>query len=190
MGKNNASGHLSGMRDSTAERCLLAIRTSWGLCGVGFVGELVGRLWLPGGNEKKLAAEMSDWAGGGAGGKKDPSPGHAHLAEAIARYFEGNRVSFRNTQVALPAFSVFGRMVLDWLSGVEWGKTVTYKEIAESVGHPGAARAIGLIMSKNPVPLIIPCHRVIKSGGGLGGFSGPGGVKMKRKMLELEGCMK
>jgi len=78
-------------------------------------------------------------------------------------------------------------MVLEWLCGVEWGTTVTYKDIASSIGRPGSARAIGLIMSKNPIPLIIPCHRVIRSDGGLGGFSGQGGVEMKKKMLALEG---
>lgn len=81
-------------------------------------------------------------------------------------------------------------MVLEGLRKVEWGRTVTYKDIASSMGRPGSARAIGMVMSKNPIPLIIPCHRVIRSGGGLGGFSGPGGVDMKKRMLRLEGSGK
>ena len=170
----------------TAARSLLSVKTRIGLCGVGFIGGHVGRLWLPGGNEKSLQAEMGDWVAVGPSGRKDADSANPTLADAISRYFEGSRVSFKDVQVALPGFSGFARMVLEWLYMVEWGTTVTYKDIASSVGHPGAARAIGLIMSKNPIPLIIPCHRVIRSDGGLGGFSGPGGVKMKKKMLALE----
>lgn len=187
---NDSSGPHSGIPDLTATRSLLSVKTRLGLCGVGFIGGRVGRLWLPGWNEKKLQTEIVGWAGGSLGARKDADSAHSPLARAISRYFEGSRVSFKNVQVALPGFSGFGRMVLEWLCGAEWGTTVTYKDIASSVGHPGAARAIGVIMSKNPIPLIIPCHRVIRSDGGLGGFSGPGGVEMKKKMLALEGSGK
>jgi O-6-methylguanine DNA methyltransferase len=131
---------------------------------------------------------MGGWAGGSLGGRKNAVAAYSQLVDAISGYFEGSRVSFKNVQVALPGFSGFARMVLEWLCAVEWGTTATYKDIASSIGRPGAARAIGLIMSKNPIPLIIPCHRVIRSDGGLGGFSGQGGVEMKKKMLALEGC--
>lgn len=126
---------------------------------------------------------MREWADGFPPGRDDTSL----LANKIYRYFEGERVGFKDVKVTLSGFSDFARMVLEGLRAVEWGRTVTYKDIALSLGRPGSARAIGMIMSKNPIPLIIPCHRVIRIGGGLGGFSGAGGVEMKKKMLAFEG---
>lgn len=143
----------------------------------------MGRLWLPGGNEDRLISAMEEWVDGPPGGGDDKRL----LADKISRYFEGERVGFKDVKVTLPGLSGFASAVLERLRGVEWGRTVTYKDIASFMGRPGAARAIGVIMSKNPIPLIIPCHRVIRVGGGLGGFSGAGGVGMKKQMLELEG---
>ena len=71
---------------------------------------------------------------------------------------------------------------------VGWGQTTTYGALAKEVGvGPEAARDVGQAMAKNPVPLIIPCHRVLAAGGKLGGFSAPGGSATKQRMLELEG---
>lgn len=190
MARNDSGWPRCGIPELTATRSLLSVKTRLGLCGVGFIGGRVGKVWLPGGNGKSLQTQMGGWAGGSLDGRKDVGAEHSQLASAIAGYFEGGRVSFKNVQVSLPGFSSFAHMVLEWLCKVEWGTTVTYKDIATSIGRPGAARAIGLIMSKNPIPLIIPCHRVIRSDGGLGGFSGQGGVEMKQKMLALEGCGK
>ena len=67
------------------------------------------------------------------------------------------------------------------------GKTKTYKEIAIKIGHPNSARAVANACGRNPYPLIIPCHRVIRSDGSLGGYSGKGGVKTKRFLLKKEG---
>jgi methylated-DNA-[protein]-cysteine S-methyltransferase len=66
------------------------------------------------------------------------------------------------------------------------GKVMTYKQLAAAIGHPGAARAVGTALSKNPFAPVVPCHRVISSDGSMGGYSGPGGVKRKRQLLEQE----
>ena len=66
------------------------------------------------------------------------------------------------------------------------GKTKTYKEIAIKIGHPNSARAVANACGKNPYPIIIPCHRVICSNGKLGGYSGPGGISEKRRLLKNE----
>ena len=72
------------------------------------------------------------------------------------------------------------------LNKISSGETKTYKEIAELIGYPKAARAVANACGKNPYPITIPCHRVIRSDGGLGGYSGEGGVEKKRLLLENE----
>jgi methylated-DNA-[protein]-cysteine S-methyltransferase len=74
------------------------------------------------------------------------------------------------------------------LRTVPFGRTTTYGELAEQAGHPGAARAVGVAMARNPWPIVVPCHRVLAKHGMLGGFSAPGGVLTKRRLLELEGA--
>lgn len=75
-----------------------------------------------------------------------------------------------------------------WLAcaAIPRGKTMTYGGIARKIGAPGSARAVGQALSKNPFAPVVPCHRVIRSDGGMGGYSGPGGVKAKRRMLAEE----
>ncbi|RME23672.1 MAG: methylated-DNA--[protein]-cysteine S-methyltransferase [Deltaproteobacteria bacterium] len=81
--------------------------------------------------------------------------------------------------------SPFARKVLGVLAGVPYGQVVTYGRLAEMAGRAGAARAVGMVMSKNPLPIVWPCHRVV-SASGLGGFSA--GLSVKRRLLELEGA--
>lgn len=83
----------------------------------------------------------------------------------------------------------FHRKVYQALCKVPPGKVVTYAELAKRAGSPGAARAVGTAMAKNPFPIIIPCHRVVAGNGKLGGYSGRGGVATKRKLLQLEGIV-
>ncbi len=93
-----------------------------------------------------------------------------------------------NIEMALD-FSVctpFEIRVYQTLSQVESGRVVTYRELARMCGNPRAVRAVARALAKNPFPLVIPCHRVIRSNGGLGGFSAPGGVRLKKKLLEME----
>ncbi len=78
----------------------------------------------------------------------------------------------------------FQKKVWKALTQIPYGETRSYKEIARAIGHPNAFRAVGRANSKNPIPLIIPCHRVIKSKGGLGGFGH--GIKVKKRLLEFE----
>jgi methylated-DNA-[protein]-cysteine S-methyltransferase len=80
----------------------------------------------------------------------------------------------------------FQRQVLRIVQTIPPGQTWSYADVARAAGKPGAARAVGQVMARNPVPLFVPCHRVVASGGGLGGFSAPGGLNTKRELLELE----
>lgn len=83
-----------------------------------------------------------------------------------------------------PNFPSFAKKVLDETANIPFGSTLSYKEVAENIGHPGAARAIGNALNKNPFPLFIPCHRVIGSKGKLGGFGC--GPRLKMALLNFE----
>lgn len=82
---------------------------------------------------------------------------------------------------------MFQIKVWNELKKIPYGEVRTYKQIAESIGHPKSSRAVANACARNPNPPIIPCHRVIRSNGSLGGYSGVGGVESKRKLLNKEG---
>jgi methylated-DNA-[protein]-cysteine S-methyltransferase len=106
--------------------------------------------------------------------------------EQITAYFEGACINFRDIPVVLDGLGLFARWVLTACRDIEFGQTVSYGRLAEMAGKPSAAKAVGGVLAKNPLPLIIPCHRVICANGGLGGFSAAGGVRLKNRLLELE----
>jgi len=109
------------------------------------------------------------------------------LQEQITAYFEGAYINFsRNVPLVLDGFSSFGISVLTACRAIEFGQTISYSGLAKKSGRPNAYRAVGSTLAKNPLPLLIPCHRIIRSDGKLGGFSAPGGITLKKKMLEFE----
>jgi methylated-DNA-[protein]-cysteine S-methyltransferase len=80
----------------------------------------------------------------------------------------------------------FQKRVLAAIAEIPRGETRTYKQVAEMIGHPNAYRAVGTALRKNPIPITLPCHRVVKSDGDIGNYSGRGGRKTKRRLLEEE----
>ena len=106
-------------------------------------------------------------------------------AAQLAEYFLGFEVCF-GAPLDLRPLSPFARKVLGALARVPYGQTTTYGELARRVGVAKGARAVGSCLARNPLGLIIPCHRVLSSTGGLGGFSAPGGVTLKKRLLSLE----
>jgi len=107
------------------------------------------------------------------------------LIERLQRYADGESSDFDDISIDLTGRTLFQRKVLEACRAIPWGSTRTYGELALEAGYPGAARAVGSVMSKNRIPLIIPCHRVLAANG-LGGFSAPRGVSLKRRLLALE----
>jgi methylated-DNA-[protein]-cysteine S-methyltransferase len=105
-------------------------------------------------------------------------------AQTIA-YFEGRPAKF-DTPLALDGLSPFVRKVLTACRKIPSGKTVSYSQLARIIGKAGASRAVGNALAKNPIPLIIPCHRVIRHDGSLGNFSAIGGTILKKRLLTLE----
>ncbi len=115
---------------------------------------------------------------------RDAHPPQA-LRQGLRRFFES--LSGFAGPVDLSMVGPFERMVLEQLRRIPKGQVRTYRDIAREIGHPGAVRAVGNACAKNPVPLIVPCHRVVRSDGGLGGYSLRGGTSLKRRLLESEG---
>lgn len=119
-----------------------------------------------------------------------PPPRVAAVIDAVIRYFDGERIDFGSIPVDLGAQEPFFDQVYALVRGLEWGETTTYGAIAKALGAgPEYARDVGQAMANNPVPLIVPCHRVTGAGGKIGGFSAPGGSMSKARMLELEGVV-
>lgn len=103
----------------------------------------------------------------------------------LLEYFEGKRTSFDHLELLYPKGTSFQKSVWQALLKIPYGKTRSYKEIAKAIGKPGATQPVGTAIGKNPILVIIPCHRVIKTDGSIGGFAY--GSQIKRRLLEIEG---
>ncbi len=103
----------------------------------------------------------------------------------VREYFAGRLKKF-DVKLDLSALKPFQRRVLDRCARIDYGRTKTYGQLAREIDRPAAARAVGGALGRNPVPLVIPCHRVVAGDGSLGGFSAEQGVKLKRRLLDLE----
>ncbi|MBM3579053.1 MAG: methylated-DNA--[protein]-cysteine S-methyltransferase [Alphaproteobacteria bacterium] len=159
-------------------------RTAIGPCGIAWSEEGVTCFQLPERDDAALTRRMAKadrWSGA------LPSP----IAQAISdleRYFRGEKVDFSTLRLDLRACSPFHKAVYDGTRAIGWGAVATYGEIARGVGSPGAARAVGHALSRNPIAIIIPCHRILAAGGKIGGFSAHGGTSAKARLLEIEGA--
>jgi methylated-DNA-[protein]-cysteine S-methyltransferase len=114
-----------------------------------------------------------------------PRKGHAPplLIKELREYFEKGREEFTQ-RTSFATGTEFDRKVWLTLKEIPYGETRTYKWLAEKIGKPNAFRAVGQSLSRNPIPVLLPCHRIIESDGSLGGYSG--GVDIKRRLLEIE----
>lgn len=119
--------------------------------------------------------------GRGEGGPAPPIL--RRLKSELTEYFDGRRRKF-GLPLDLGGLSDFARAVLRECAGIPYGRTATYSGLAKAVGKPKAARAVGRVMARNPVPFLIPCHRVIGADGSLTGFGG--GIGLKKRLLEFE----
>lgn len=112
--------------------------------------------------------------------------GNVLLAGRLQAYAAGFADDFRDVAVTIDALSAFQRRVLEECRRIPRGQTISYGELAVRAGFPRASRAVGTCLARNPLPLIIPCHRVVLSCGNLGLYSACGGPSMKRRLLQLE----
>lgn len=124
-------------------------------------------------------------------GAHQPSTPPAQIVAIINRirkHLAGEGQDFRDITLDLDGMGPFAQRVYEAARGIPTGQTATYGELAKAVNQPGAARGVGQALGKNPIPLIIPCHRVLAAGGKPGGFSAHGGQATKVRMLAIEGA--
>jgi methylated-DNA-[protein]-cysteine S-methyltransferase len=120
----------------------------------------------------------------------DPPPAIAAVIADAIRYFAGEPVDFDAVAIDLGEQEPFFARVYDRVRAISRGETMTYGAVARELGAgPEAARAVGQAMARNPIPLIVPCHRVLAAGSRVHGFSAPGGALAKVRMLEIEGVL-
>jgi methylated-DNA-[protein]-cysteine S-methyltransferase len=117
-----------------------------------------------------------------------PPANIAQIIERVCQHLRGEIQDFRGVTVDLDATPPFARQVYEVAREILAGQTRTYGDLAKTLGQPHAAQAVGQALGSNPIPLIIPCHRVLAAAGKLGGFSAPGGRATKERLLEIEGA--
>jgi len=161
--------------------------TAIGTCGVAWNARGLCGVQLP--EKDRAATERRLAKKSGSLGPVDPLPHIAALIADIRHYLDGEKIDFSAVAVDLDGLDGLRRRIYEALRRIGFGRTVTYGELANSLGAAGweAARDVGEAMGKNPMPIVIPCHRVLAAGGKLGGFSAYGGTVTKQKLLALEG---
>jgi methylated-DNA-[protein]-cysteine S-methyltransferase len=149
---------------------VLRFETAIGTCGVSWSDAGLTRVAILGGSDS---------------GALPP----AFVREAVAgivALLEGEARDLREVPLDFSGVEAFAARVYEAARRVDPGSVCTYGELARAVGSPGGAQAVGRAMGSNPFPIVVPCHRVLSSTGALHGFSAPGGVATKRRMLEIE----
>jgi O-6-methylguanine DNA methyltransferase len=130
------------------------------------------------------ALQAQKLLGEGTNQTQQPSKRLSDLTERLKAYFNGERVEFHE-RLDLTEATPFQKQVWEQTMLISYGQTKSYQWVAGQIGKPGAPRAVGQALGCNPIPIIVPCHRVLATSGGLCGFAG--GLDMKEKLLKLEG---
>jgi methylated-DNA-[protein]-cysteine S-methyltransferase len=159
--------------------------TALGTCGIAWSERGVTRFQLPEANRSMTERRLKGRAPSASAA--EPPPSIQQAIDAVRRYAAGERIDFSSVALDLRGLEPFNRTVCETARAVGWGETTTYGALAERAGVPGEARDVGQAMGHNPVPLIVPCHRVLAAGNKVGGFSAYGGTATKERMLALEG---
>jgi methylated-DNA-[protein]-cysteine S-methyltransferase len=157
--------------------------TALGTCGVAWSERGLTRLLLPEADAGRTEMRLRSCATGPA----DPSPAVRDVIADIQRFMRGERIDFAAVAIDLGAASAFDLAVWTAARMIGWSETTTYGELARRCGAPAAAREVGRALGRNPLPIIVPCHRILAAGRKIGGFSAPGGTDTKERLLALEG---
>jgi len=163
--------------------------TAFGFAAIAWEGHAIMCTSLPSPTEAAAARYIASKRG--AHPFPSPAPSSVPLwvqaiVANIQKHFRGDLQHFDDVPIHLASAPPFHQKVYEVTRAIPLGETATYGEIARRAGSPHAARAIGQAMAKNPIPLIIPCHRVMGASNKLTGFTAPGGIATKERMLQLE----
>jgi methylated-DNA-[protein]-cysteine S-methyltransferase len=160
--------------------------TAHGRVAIGWNARGVTSFRLPGSSAEEARRSLLRRLPGAV--EADPPERVAALVQSIRRYFAGEQIDFSDVPLDLGRQEPLFERIYDLVRRLGWGETTTYGAIAKALGEgPEVARDVGQAMARNPIPLIVPCHRVLAAGGRIGGFSAPGGSDAKARMLALEG---
>lgn len=166
----------------------LVFETVLGFVAVAWSETGLTRLALPEASREAAERHAAKWTGGKADATLDAAP--AFVVEAVAlvrRYAEGETVDFSALPLDLGGIDPFRRAVYAAALRLGQGEVATYGELADRAGFPKMARETGQALGRNPLPLVVPCHRILAAGGKIGGFSAPGGSATKERLLAHEG---
>ena len=170
---------------SMSNRGLTFFDTAIGYCGLAWDGNNILGFQFPEATkqltEEKIQSRYPD-----LNGNTTPSRLIAGLCRDVVSHVEGRARDFTSTSIDIPTLTPFSKRVYDFTRTIPVGKTISYGELAKKIGSPNSSRAVGRALGANPIPLIVPCHRVIAANGALTGFSATGGVDLKRYLLEIE----
>lgn len=155
-----------------------------GRCGIAWSDRGIVRIQLP---EETDAKAVRRLATNDDLTPAEPPPQVRASIEQIRRHLGGDRQDFRDMPLDMSGVADFHRRVYQGARKVSAGKTISYGELAMRIGAPGAARAVGQALGRNPFAIVVPCHRVLAAQGRAGGFSAHGGVGTKRRILAAEG---
>jgi methylated-DNA-[protein]-cysteine S-methyltransferase len=158
--------------------------TSLGRCGIAWSVAGVACVLLPGRNDEETRSGLKTRCAGAA--EQAPPAGVGAAIAGIRRLLDGERGDLSQIALDLTGVPDFDRRVFEVIRATRAGETLTYGEVAARLGNPGLARAVGQALGRNPLPIVVPCHRVLAAGGRPGGFSAPGGLTTKRRLLEIE----
>jgi methylated-DNA-[protein]-cysteine S-methyltransferase len=161
----------------TTNRSMATFQTVLGRCGLSWSADGITGVELPSSRTRDVPAlddRMPDFV--------------RSAAEAMAAVLAGERRDLRDVPLDERRIDRFRREVYAATRSIPAGTTATYGQIARAIGRPDGARDVGAALARNPYPIVVPCHRVVAADGALTGFSAPGGIATKRRMLELEGA--
>jgi methylated-DNA-[protein]-cysteine S-methyltransferase len=162
-------------------------RTSIGACGIAWGARGVLAVQLPAANESATVASLL--RAQAAASLQRPAPEQQRIIEDIVALLAGQPRDLRHIRLDLSHVPPFHRRVFAVVRNIPPGCTRSYGEVAALCAERQAARAVGQAMARNPYPIIVPCHRVLAAGGKSGGFSAPGGVTTKLRLLAIEGAL-
>ncbi len=168
------------------EFCFALFDTAIGACAIVWSARGVAGVQLPEGDAEATRARVARRYAGAQ--EAAPPPQVQRAIDGMVALLNGERRELNDVTLDTQALPEFNRKVYDLARTIPPGETLTYGEVAERLGDKLLARAVGQALGENPIPLIVPCHRVLAAGGKTGGFSAAGGVVTKLRLLTIEGA--